>query len=269
MTKLFRNMRKLSLSRNSSGKYFRYAVGEILLVVLGILIALQVSNWNDIQKREKQEIKFLQHIKEDLTGMMGDIRNDYHALKLGEKSHFRILNYFSENKPYQDSICFDFYWLTKDEYVYPVRSTYDAIKEEGFSIIENDSIRKGIQIAYENIFPRISKENPFYPDIEAFFSEYLQNEFTVNEDKNLVFEEKFPDYTISYPYPRNSEGKQYFVTVGFHPKDFQKIKKDQKFKVLMRQAYTYRAYKLNRYRNGMYYVENLLGLLDRELNRRK
>lgn len=269
MIKFFRNVRRSLVSEGNTGKYFRYAIGEILLVVVGILLALQVSNWNSDLKKEKQELDFLEHIKEDLSSMLSDINDDFHSLRLGDRAHFRIIDQISKNGNYQDSLCFDFYWLMKDEYVYPVRSTYDAIKEEGFAIIKNDSIRKGIQIAYENIFPRISKQNPFYPDVEIFFSDYLQKHFTTNTDSTLVMIEKFPDFTLQYPYKKASEGKPHIVTVGFVPKNFEELKKDDTFKVLMRQAYRYRSYKINRYRGGQFYVKQLIALLEKELKRRK
>ena len=46
MIKFFRKIRQNLLSEGRTGKYFKYALGEILLVVLGILIALQINNWN-------------------------------------------------------------------------------------------------------------------------------------------------------------------------------------------------------------------------------
>ena len=81
--------------------------------------------------------------------------------------------------------------------------------------------------------------------------------------------EKFPDFTLQYPYGKASEGKPYFVTVGFVPKNFEALKKDDTFKVLMRQAYRYRSYKINRYRGGQFYVKELIALLEKELNGRK
>jgi hypothetical protein len=47
MIKFFRHIRRSLLEQNKMGKYFKYAIGEILLVVIGILIALSINNWND------------------------------------------------------------------------------------------------------------------------------------------------------------------------------------------------------------------------------
>ena len=55
MIKFFRHIRRSLIQENKMGKYFKYAIGEILLVVIGILIALQFNNWNE-QRKHKQAI---------------------------------------------------------------------------------------------------------------------------------------------------------------------------------------------------------------------
>ena len=52
MIKFFRKIRQNLLSEGKTGKYFKYAIGEIVLVVIGILIALQINNWNEGRKQE-------------------------------------------------------------------------------------------------------------------------------------------------------------------------------------------------------------------------
>ena len=75
MIKFFRKIRQNLLLENKKGKYFKYAIGEIVLVVIGILIALQVINWN-IEKTEKnREEKYLSNIVLDLKKDI--IRLDY------------------------------------------------------------------------------------------------------------------------------------------------------------------------------------------------
>ena len=46
MIKFFRNIRQILIMENNTSKYLKYAIGEIVLVVIGILIALQINNWN-------------------------------------------------------------------------------------------------------------------------------------------------------------------------------------------------------------------------------
>ncbi len=64
--KIFRNVRQKLAAENSVAKYLRYAIGEIVLVVIGILIALQVNNWNENQKQKKRETIYLKNLSIDL-----------------------------------------------------------------------------------------------------------------------------------------------------------------------------------------------------------
>ena len=50
------------MEQNKTGKYLKYAVGEIILVMIGILLALQVNNWNIARTERIQEIKYLNNI---------------------------------------------------------------------------------------------------------------------------------------------------------------------------------------------------------------
>ena len=64
MIKFFRHIRKSLLEQNKMGNYFKYALGEILLVMIGILLALQVSNWNE-QRKQRKSIEALLNVFED------------------------------------------------------------------------------------------------------------------------------------------------------------------------------------------------------------
>ena len=68
MIKFFRQLRQKLLMENNNSKYFKYAIGEILLVVVGILIALQINNWNDDRKQKLVDQKYFQNLKNDLIG---------------------------------------------------------------------------------------------------------------------------------------------------------------------------------------------------------
>lgn len=65
MIAFFRRIRKNLLSEGKKRKYFKYAIGEIILVVIGILIALQINNWNENQKNKQLETVYLKELLED------------------------------------------------------------------------------------------------------------------------------------------------------------------------------------------------------------
>ena len=66
MINFFRKTRKKMADDNRPIKYMRYAIGEILLVVIGILIALSINNWNEKRKDKLLEAKYLYEIREDI-----------------------------------------------------------------------------------------------------------------------------------------------------------------------------------------------------------
>ena len=75
MIKFFRHIRKSLLMGNKTSKYFKYAIGEIILVVIGILIALQINNWNQERLNAKIETETLINLKQDLNSAVGQLNN--------------------------------------------------------------------------------------------------------------------------------------------------------------------------------------------------
>ena len=74
MIKFFRRIRQRLLSENNLSKYLIYAIGEILLVVIGILIALQINNWNN-KNNERQIIEnYFIKIYDEIELSQGDMR---------------------------------------------------------------------------------------------------------------------------------------------------------------------------------------------------
>jgi len=67
MIKFFRKIRQNLLMENKTGKYFKYAIGEIVLVVIGILIALQINNWNENRKKETLKNEYKTALINDYT----------------------------------------------------------------------------------------------------------------------------------------------------------------------------------------------------------
>lgn len=66
MLKLFRNIRKKLLQEGKTSSYLKYAIGEIVLVVIGILIALSINNWNEVRKNRQFEKEIITLIDQNL-----------------------------------------------------------------------------------------------------------------------------------------------------------------------------------------------------------
>jgi len=75
MIKFFRHIRQKLIERNHVGKYMMYAVGEVLLVVIGILIALSINNWNDQRKINIQEQVLLKRLDKEFKANKNQLAN--------------------------------------------------------------------------------------------------------------------------------------------------------------------------------------------------
>jgi len=73
MIKFFRHIRQRLLSENKFSKYLLYAIGEILLVVIGILIALSINNWNTNRNLRNLENELLHDIRENLVASVENL----------------------------------------------------------------------------------------------------------------------------------------------------------------------------------------------------
>jgi Family of unknown function (DUF6090) len=67
MIKFFRKIRYDLLEKNKTGKYLKYAIGEIVLVVIGILIALSINNWNEAKKTERMVYSLFEDVLDELA----------------------------------------------------------------------------------------------------------------------------------------------------------------------------------------------------------
>ncbi|MBW2938062.1 hypothetical protein KXJ69_08085 [Aureisphaera sp. CAU 1614] len=148
MIKFFRNIRKNLLSQGKTGKYFKYAIGEIILVVIGILIALQINNWNEANKRVDQEEKMLIELLVNLRKDSIDNAINARWYERVEKSAVIINQTLEQRIPWHDSLATHFGNLYTHGISTYNTSAFENLKSIGFNLISNDSIR----IALTNLY---------------------------------------------------------------------------------------------------------------------
>jgi len=88
------------MSENKTGKYLKYAIGEIILVVIGILIALQINNWNTAQKEIVKEQQILLSLQEEFKQNIEELKFD-HQLNLYSKNALVLLLNFDESVDFE------------------------------------------------------------------------------------------------------------------------------------------------------------------------
>ena len=98
MIKFFRKIRYDLMGKNKTRKYLKYAIGEIILVVIGILIALQINNWNQQRLENKNEQQALINLKVDFEFNYSKLNTIITKTKEKKELQFRVLNH-TGNKP--------------------------------------------------------------------------------------------------------------------------------------------------------------------------
>lgn len=156
MFPFFRKVRRQHADDNQFMKYSRYAIGEIVLVVIGILIALQINNWNEDLKMRKREQVYLESIKTDLLLNIDELNSFIEARESCIRSCDRLLDFYNETTPL-DLNEFNFHSLNVMIW-FPFKqhdNTYQELLNSGnLAIISDKVIRNGLQnmqVGYKNI----------------------------------------------------------------------------------------------------------------------
>ena len=175
MIKFFRPIRKALLMENKTSKYFKYAIGEIILVVIGILIALQINNWNEERKTRQSEIKYLTNIKLDIERDLVSLDIQIKLRKDKLTTTENLISHIDGVKPISDLniLSKNIFSTLNEERFTPNNSTYTELTSSGnLSLIENDSIKR-LLLELEVLY----KDNQFGIEHEAFeYKEYINKQ---------------------------------------------------------------------------------------------
>lgn len=152
MIKFFRKIRHKLFKENRFGRYLLYAIGEIVLVVIGILVALQLNNWNEARKTRILEKKTLIELRSNLLQNVRDIDENILSLETSKLANEIILFHSKNLLPYNDSL--DFHFANMYPYITfsPIQTTFNNLNQNGINLITNDSIRTNVSELYGNQF---------------------------------------------------------------------------------------------------------------------
>ena len=92
------------MEQNKTGKYLKYAIGEIFLVMIGILLALQINNWNENRRGTTLEIDILKEVKNGLITDLEDAKFNLNSQEETYASQDLIINWLESNLAYNDSL---------------------------------------------------------------------------------------------------------------------------------------------------------------------
>ena len=204
MIKFFRKIRQRMLSESKFSRYFFYAIGEIILVVIGILIALQINNWNEERKLDRLELSLLQEMKGNLVSDISDMQENigYHERALQSASI--ILTSFQKELPVNDSLKKHYGNVALAPKFLVTMTAYNSMKNEGMRIVQNDSLRNAITNHYERNYSYLlswteSEWNTLFADQNNIYRKYFKEynyigELTPVDYTNLAKNQEYINY---------------------------------------------------------------------------
>jgi len=179
MIKFFRKIRQNLLMENKTGKYFKYAIGEIVLVVIGILIALSINNWNET-RREQSKIKAgLIELKSALESDADQLEHLIEQIGFIDKAGKRLLNALKQPP---DSI--DLEQLLFDIYFSQYLITFGSSSNSYESLVNNGEI----DLIKDNVLKR---ELGSYYNKDNWGSTYLNGPLIKSYEEYIAYSYNF------------------------------------------------------------------------------
>ena len=183
MTNFFRRIRKTLADDKKPSKYIRYAVGEIVLVVIGILIALQINNWNEYKKERTLEQKVLTELLTSLEYNYNRMISDSINRSNWNKSSDIIINSLERGEAYSDTMNKHFQDARKPGTNLSLSyAGYEGLKNVGYTIITSDTLRKNIvklfELTYKTLLEEMEYFESFQPDRQAYIDRLFSYEHT-------------------------------------------------------------------------------------------
>lgn len=157
MFNFFRKIRLRFLSKKSLGKYLLYAIGEILLVVMGILIAVQINNLNEVQKSRQKEIVLLSEMHKNLNSDLEDLERNIAGNIIRLNSNEIVRNAIENKQPFTDSMEFHFGHILGSYLLNKNTAAWETLQSVGTDLISDDSLRFSISNLYSNRYQYLER----------------------------------------------------------------------------------------------------------------
>ena len=245
MIKFFRHIRKSMINQNRTKKYLLYAIGEIVLVVIGILIALQINNWNDERKTKNLEEKILKELHVNLSMDLEELQDDVSYMDNINSASLDVREFIENNEFPNDSIFKVISILRVTPHFDPNKSGYQLLQSKGVEVISNDSLRNDISLLYERSYPYYKRYEEERLRFHALHSEPLLLKY----------------FTMQFNLSR-----KYYGDFKISQEDYNKIRTDDAFQKLLSAIAFENAAVQNRGEGVIKNIESLLNSIEKEFS---
>ena len=198
MLSYLRHLRQKLLADNRFNKYLLYVFIEVFIVIIGILIAIQVDDWNEARKQRETEIHYLKNLKTDLLLNIDELIAAIHSRYSAIESATKILEYF-EGKPLTDLEDFAYNAANVygwQRYTQQTNTFQELINSGNLGLISNDSIKNGLlnlqsqYLKYKNV----ELHGRFDSEVMLYEPSYAILDLTVYHNIQMFPDSSGPSY---------------------------------------------------------------------------
>ena len=256
MIRLFSQIRNKLLDNGKARNYILYAAGEVFLVMIGILLALQVNNWNNDRQRRSLEIEIYEELLTDLKLSREEIESDmnYHRVMLN--SSHEIMWHLIERLPYDSTVGPKFGHTLHDLQFFPKTSGFENLNSLGLDLITNDSIRIAITNLYQLDFLRLiemGRKHNIDNNIARMMRPYILKHWKVDPSTEwTIFEQVDP-----------------MIIPGLQPIDYEALLTDEGYRTSLHETMRIRSSKIIFHQRVLDNIEKVDGMIREELLRIK
>jgi len=247
MIKFFRKIRYDLMEKNKTGKYMKYAIGEIVLVVIGILIALQINNWNQNGKMQFQEQDILKGLEIEFKINHDRLVNVMQTSKQSIENANKLMTYFNQDISEIQGVKFD-------SLLYNIQNVWTFNPRKGLlnSIIASGQI---------NLITNVELKNQLasFEDLVNDAQEELDAVSLLNARYNVIIDEYI---NIGRP---NKIGYDVFVNEGFKS-DYNRFFKDIRVYNIINDVTSWRYDIKDEEVEQLQSIDRILVLINEELN---
>jgi hypothetical protein len=209
-------------------QYLRYAIGEIALVVVGILIALQINNWNEAGKSKIDEISTLHNMKDGLQKDLEGFDISLWYCERAKNSMDLLLVWLVSGRDYQDSLKYHF--GNTNSLITPTinMGTFESLKSKDLNLIRNEQLRHQLV----NFFDYMAV---------AMVSQNIRYRVLLEEASSTIYSSRFDEF---WGTAKESPEDNHIVSINgkdvhvldpqMVPLDFEALKSDQEYRYFLK-----------------------------------
>jgi len=240
----------MRIGRVASVANWRYAVGEILLIVIGVSIALATTSWYEQRLNRRDEIQILQQLHQTLNEDLQEIERAWEITRNRERDIVSLIAYLESPRSYKPDIDPNFQALFGWRIVRLTKAPFEALKSQSYNVITNDELRYKLIAFYEDHFAKLEHNSLL--------------------DRDLAIEKIQPYFFENFVLSIGGETDVDLGAQEWTPKDFDRIKSEAYVANLSRfRADILRRFVLRDYEAASSSMREILDAIDLELSRAK